>query len=163
MRTSTRLFTPLLGAILAAALVGAGPVWAGERGHFRGLAVLVNTQFQQIKALDGHPGGAQMLGEMDGLVFNDQRQPFLDKAHYQVIWKADSAGSSCFKSFTLPDGKVFARCEGKPTASGVHEGIVVLIGGTGRYAGIKGKGNFYVTFVSDQALWDILEWDYEIP
>jgi hypothetical protein len=138
------------------------PALAGEKGKFRGLAVLVNTQFEQIKALDGHPGGAQMVGEMDGVVFNDQRQPFLDKAHYQVIWRADGSGGSCFKSFTMPDGKVFARCEGKPTANG-SEGIVVLMGGTGRYAGIKGKGNFYLTNVSPAAMWDVLEWEYEIP
>jgi hypothetical protein len=155
---------PALAAMLliAGAIAAPTSAGAGEKGKFRGLAVLVNTQFQQIKALEGHPGGAQMQGEMDGLVFNDQRQPFLDKAHYQVIWKGDSMGSSCFKSFTMPDGKVFARCEGKPTAGGA-EGSVVLMGGTGRYAGIKGKGNFYVTFVSDQVLWDVLEWEYEIP
>jgi len=146
---------------LASSVLGA-PALAAEKGRFRGLAVLVNTQFQQVKALEGHPGGPQMVGEMDGVVFNDQRQPFLDKAHYQVIWKADGGGGSCFKSFTMPDGKVFARCEGKPTANG-SEGTVVLMGGTGRYAGIKGKGNFYLTNVSPSAMWDLLEWEYEIP
>jgi hypothetical protein len=156
---------------LAAGLVCAGlvapvlwplPASAAEKGKFRGLAVLVNTQFQQTKALDGHPGGAQMIGEMDGVVFNDERQPFLDKAHYQVVWKGDATGGTCFKTFAVPDGKVFARCEGKPTATG-FEGIVVLMGGTGRYAGIKGKGNYYFTSVSPSAAWDVLVWEYEIP
>jgi hypothetical protein len=155
-----------LGFVLLAVTVGAfgcgTTASAAERGKFRGLAVLVNTTFQQVKGLEGHPGGPQMIGQMDGVVFNDQRQPFLDKAHYEVIWKADSAGGSCFKSFTMSDGKVFARCEGRNTSSG-SEGTVILIGGTGRYAGIKGKGTFNLTSVSDSAMWDVLEWEYEIP
>ena len=147
---------------LVAPALGSLPANAGEKGKFRGLAVLVNTQFHQTKALDGHPGGAQMVGELDGVVFNDERQPFLDKAHYEVIWKGDATGSSCFKTFTMPDGKVFARCEGKPGATG-YEGIVVLMGGTGRYAGIKGKGTYSFTSVSPAAAWDVLVWEYEIP
>ena len=147
---------------LAFPAVSPQPAAAAEKGKFRGLAVLVSTQFQQTKALDGHPGGAQMVGEMDGVVFNDERQPFLDKAHYQVVWKGDATGGTCFKTFAMPDGQVFARCEGKPTATG-WEGIVVLMGGTGRYAGIKGKGNYYLTNVSPTAMWDVLVWEYEIP
>jgi hypothetical protein len=122
----------------------------------------VNTQFHQTKALDGHPGGAQMVGEADGVVFNDERQPFLDKAHYEVVWKGDATGATCFKTFTMPDGKVFARCEGKPSASR-WDGIVILMGGTGRYAGIKGKGSYSYTSVSPTAAWDLLVWEYEIP
>lgn len=135
---------------------------AAEKGKFRGLAVLVNTTFHEVKALEGHPGGAEMTGQMDGLVFNDQRQPFLDKAHYEVIWRADSVGGNCFKSFTMPDGKIFARCEGRPTSTG-SEGTVLLMGGTGHYAGIKGKGTFSLTNVSSSVMWDVLEWEYEIP
>jgi hypothetical protein len=144
--------------------LGAAPSigWAAEKGKFRGMAVLMNVQFQEIKALEGHPGGPQMAGEMDGLVFNDNRQPFLDKAHYQVIWSGNNTGGPCFKSFTMPDGKVFARCDGKPTPTG-FEGTLMLMGGTGRYAGIKGNGNFVLTTVSDRVMWDVLEWEYEIP
>jgi hypothetical protein len=152
----------LMAAVIGAGTFAASPAAAGEKGKFRGLAVLVNTNFQQVKALEGHPGGAQMTGQMDGLVFNDQRQPFLDKAHYEVIWKADSTGGSCFKSFTTTDGKVFARCEGHPTNNG-SEGSVILMGGTGRYAGIKGTGKFSLTNVSESVMWDVLEWEYEIP
>jgi hypothetical protein len=160
---SMRTFAAImLCAGLAVSALSPQPVAAAEKGKFRGLAALVNTQFQQTKALEGHPGGTQMIGEMDGVVFNDERQPVLDKAHYEVVWKGDATGGSCFKTFTMPDGKVFARCEGKPTATG-FEGIVVLMGGTGRYAGIKGKGNYYFTSVSPSAAWDVLVWEYEIP
>lgn len=143
-------------------LASAPSAWAGQKGQFRGTAVLVNVEFQQMKALEGHPGGPQMIGEMDGLIFNDNQQPFLQKARYQVIWKGDAAGGSCFKTFTMPDGKVFARCEGKPTPTG-NEGSVWLMGGTGAYSGIKGTGIFKLTNVADRVMWDILEWDYEIP
>ncbi len=93
-----------------------------------------------------------------------RKAAFLDKAHYQVIWKADGTGAGdCLKTFTMKNGdKVFAPCEGKPTPTG-NEGTVTLVGGTGPYAGIKGKGSFKLTTVSDRVMWDILEWDYEVP
>ncbi len=153
-----------LAALVGLAGMFSDGAYAGEKGYFRGLAVLMNTQFTQIKAPGDHPGGAVMQGEMDGLVFNDVKAAFLDKAHYQVIWKADGTGAGdCLKTFTMKNGdKVFARCEGKPTPTG-NEGTVTLVGGTGPYAGIKGKGTFKLTTVSDRVMWDILEWDYELP
>lgn len=152
----------LLASGLAAMTAAAG--YAAEKGHFRGLAVVTNTQFQMVKTANGHPGGAVMLGEMDGLIFNDLKQSFLDKAHYHVAWKADGQGNGdCFKTFTMADGdKVFASCAGKAVQGG-YEGTVQLIGGTGRYAGIKGKGNYKLTNVTERVMWDVLEWDYEIP
>jgi hypothetical protein len=165
MRTSTRLCTPLLAGMLAVALVGGGPVWAGERGHFRGLAVLNNTKFVEVKAPDGHPYKAAWSGEQEGLVFNDMKQPFLDKAHYIVEWVGDAGTTSgyCMKTFATTEGdKVFARCDWKGTSFG-SEGTVTILGGTGKYAGIKGKGNFRFTNVSPVVNWDVLEWDYEIP
>jgi hypothetical protein len=161
-KSMRRVVTAVVCTSLVAPALWTQPVAAGEKGKFRGLAVLVSMQFQQVKGLEGHPGGAQMVGELDGVIFNDHQLPFLDKAHYQVVWKGDSAGGTCFKTFAMPDGKVFARCEGKPTPTG-HQGTVELMGGTGRYAGIKGKGNFYLTNVSERTMWDVLEWEYEIP
>ena len=140
------------------------PALAAESGHFRGLAALTNTNFQIIKADDGHPGGAVMIGEMEGIIFNDRKEPFLDNAHYRVIWKGDGRGNSdCFKTFTMPDGdKVYGVCYGQSVADG-YIGSVELIGGTGKYTGITGKGKYKVTTVTDRALWDLIEWDYEIP
>jgi hypothetical protein len=40
---------------------------------------------------------------------------------------------------------------------------VTILGGTGKYAGIRGKGTFKFTTVSPVVNWDILEIDYEIP
>jgi hypothetical protein len=138
-------------------------VEAGEKGSFRGLAVLFNTKFSEVKPAGGHPGAPIMHGEMDGLVFNKADRTFLDKAHYQVVWTADGSGSYCFKTFSMPDGsKVFARCEGKATPTG-SEGTVKLLGGTGAYTGIEGTGIFRLTNVSDRVMWDVLEWDYQIP
>jgi hypothetical protein len=152
-----------LAALVSCAGTFAQGVCAGEKGHFRGLAVLVNTQFAQIKAPGDHPDGSVMQGEMDGLIFNDTKSAFLDKAHYQVIWKADGTGAGeCLKTFTMKNGdKLFARCEGKPSANG-SDGTITIVGGTGPYAGIKGKGTFKLTNVSERVMWDILEWDYEL-
>lgn len=152
--------------IIALALVATATAsaQAAEKGHFRGLAVLTNTQFQMAKATEGHPGGAVMLGGMDGLVFNDLNQPFLDKAHYQVVWKADGQGyGDCLKTFTMANGdRVYASCAGKAVEGG-WEGTVQLLGGTGKYSGIKGKGKYKLYNVTERVLWDLLEWDYELP
>jgi hypothetical protein len=143
-------------------LVQAFPA-AAEDGHFRGLAVLFNTKFNEIKLPADHPGKTMMQGEMDGLVFNAEQAPFLDKAHYEVVWTADGTGASyCYKTFSMPDGKVFARCEGQPTPTGA-KGTVKLLGGTGRYTGINGVGRFTLTNVSERVMWDLLEWDHIIP
>jgi hypothetical protein len=151
----------IAGAILGMA---AAPSGAAERGKFRGTAVLFNTQFQQIAAPEGNPGGAVMMGEMEGLVFNDARKPFLDKAHYHVVWKADGRGNGdCFKTFTMAGGdKLFARCDGKATGNG-FDGTIELMGGTGAYAGAKGRGSYKLVNVSERVMWDVLEWDYELP
>lgn len=144
--------------------VAAAPAGAAERGTFRGTAVLLNTQFQQIKAPEGNPGAAVMMGEMEGLIFNDAKKPFLDKAHYHVVWKGDGRGNGdCFKTFTMPNGdKLFASCAGKATGSG-FEGTVELLGGTGAYTGARGRGIYKLTNVSERVMWDVLEWDYELP
>ncbi|MFO1318675.1 MAG: hypothetical protein U1F52_03590 [Burkholderiales bacterium] len=158
--------TKTVAAIAVAAVGGLAvpQALAGEKGHFRGLAVLVSTNFQMIKATEGHPGGAVMMGEMDGLVFNDAKGALLDKAHYQVFWKGEGSGTGdCLKTFTVAGGdKLFASCAGKASATG-WEGTVKLHGGTGRFAGAKGSGTYKLTNVSDKVMWDVLEWDYELP
>lgn len=159
-RRGLRLF---VAAAIASIGLGAAGAHAGEKGKFRGLAVLTNVQFQQIKASEGHPGGAVMIGEMDGVIFNDAKKPFLDKAYYHVVWKGDGRGDGeCFKTFTMPGGdRLFARCEGKATDTG-FEGVVEVTGGTGAYAGARGRGSYKLTNVTERVMWDLLEWDYEL-
>jgi hypothetical protein len=36
-------------------------------------------------------------------------------------------------------------------------------GGTGKYAGITGSGDYHVVLISDTALWDELRGEYKIP
>jgi hypothetical protein len=164
IRNAHRRFVKFAAAVCGAAVLAA-PVasTAGERGKFQGLAVLTHVGFQQITTPEGHPGGAVMIGEMDGLVFNNARGAWLDKAHYQVMWKGDGAGTGeCLKTFTMPDGKLFAKCAGKATATG-WEGTIELLGGTGAYAGVKGRGTYRLTNVSERVMWDLLDWDWEKP
>ena len=96
-----------------------------------------------------------MQGELEGAIFNDERKGFLDKALYQVHWVGDGTGYSyCFKTFTVKDGdKVFARCESKGIVNGAEEGTVTLIGGTGRYNGIKGKGTYRFSDIAGKVHW----------
>lgn len=146
-------------------VVGVSPAvaQAEEHGTFRGLAVLVNTKFQKIDASEGHPGGAVMIGEMDGVVFNDRRETWLDKARYQVVWKGDGTGhGECLKTFTMPDGRLFAKCVGHAVGDG-WTGEVELVGGTGAYEGITGRGRYRLTNVSETVMWDVLEWDWAKP
>jgi hypothetical protein len=138
---------------------------AAEKGRFRGHAVLYDTQFLEIKTPEAHPAKSVMQGELEGAIFNDERKGFLDKALYQVHWVGDGTGYSyCFKTFTVKDGdKVFARCESKGMVNGAEEGTVTLIGGTGRYNGIKGKGSYRFTDIAGKVHWDLVEFDYETP
>jgi hypothetical protein len=164
--THRPLITSLLaGTVLAGSLAGGATALAGEKGHFRGLAVLNNTKFNEVKAPEGHPYKAAWSGEQEGLVFNDERKPFLDKAHYVVQYVGDAGTVSgyCLKTFTMKDGdQLFARCDWRGQESG-SAGTVTILGGTGKYSGIKGTGTFKFTNVSPVVNWDILEIDYEIP
>jgi len=137
---------------------------AAERGKFKGRSVLVSMQFHEIKAPEGNPAKAVQIGELDGVLFNDTGKTFLDKAHYQVVWKGDGNGAAeCFKTFTDSMGKVFANCVGQSADNGEEQGTITLVGGTGAYTGIKGKGSFKLKMISDRTMWDIVEFDYEIP
>jgi hypothetical protein len=151
------------GLVVTLLALSAGQGWAAEKGTFRGLAVLVMTKFNEIKTPEGHPKKALWQGEQEGLVFNEGG--ILDKALYTVQFEGDGGSQTgvCYKTFTTaPNDKVFARCEWK-LVSGVSTGTLTLLGGTGRYAGIKGSGKFKVVNVSDKVAWDLLEWDYELP
>jgi hypothetical protein len=110
-------------------------------------------------------GATSGSGEQEGLVFNDERKPFLDKAHYIVEYVGDAGTATgyCFKTFTMKDGdQVVARCDWRGQEGG-SAGTVTILGGTGKYAGIRGKGTFKFTSVSPVVNWDILEIDYEFP
>ncbi|MDP1592216.1 MAG: hypothetical protein Q8M07_30930, partial [Prosthecobacter sp.] len=120
---------------------------AAERGTFKGHAVLSSTKFSEVKTLDGHPMRAAMAGELEGLIFHNGSSSaldrMLDKAHYHVAWVGDgSGGGYCMKTFTTKDGhKVFARCDSRATPTG-SAGTITVLGGTGPFNGIKGKGKF---------------------
>ncbi len=155
----------LLASMLAAFTFNAA---AGERGKFVGHAVLESINFAQFKALDGHPMKSAMAGELDGLIFHDgsnsKLDRMLDKAHYHVVWVGDGAGGGyCLKTFTTNTGhKLFAKCESTATPTG-SRGTVEILGGTGPFEGIKGKGKFNFVGVTERVFWDDIEWEWELP
>jgi len=160
----------ILAAAMAStiALMTMVPAHAGERGSFKGHAVLNSTKFAEFKAMDGHPMKAAMAGELDGLIFHDggggALDRMLDRAHYHVAWVGDGAGGGyCLKTFTTKDGhKLFARCDSKATPTG-SAGTVTLLGGTGPFTDIKGKGRFNFVGVTPVVNWDDIEWEWETP
>jgi hypothetical protein len=159
-----------LGIALAGAaiLIGAGAASAGERGKFVGHAVLNSTKFTEYKALEGHPMKSAMAGELDGLIFltsgGAALDRMLDRAHYHVVWVGDGGGGGyCMKTFTTKEGhKLFARCDSKANPNG-GTGVVTLLGGTGPFTGIKGKGKFNFVGVTPVVNWDDIEWEWELP
>jgi hypothetical protein len=156
-------------AIAANVLAAASPVSAGERGKFVGHSVLMATQFNEFKAPEGHPYKAALSGELDGLLFHNgggsRLDRLLDRSHYIVQWVGDAGTGTgyCMKTFTTSEGhKLFARCDSKDNDKG-STGTVTLLGGTGPFAGIKGKGKFNFVGVTERVFWDDIEWEWETP
>ena len=167
MQTTHTFRNLLASGLLAASL--ATPILAhADKGRFQGHCVLEGTQFHEVKTMEGHPMKSAMSGELDGLVFHNgggtALDKLLDKAHYHVAWVGDGGGGGyCLKTFTAKDGsKLFARCDSKATPTG-SAGTITLLGGTGAFNGIKGKGKFNFVAVTDRVFWDDIEWEWETP
>lgn len=164
----TPTYRYILGSVFLAAFLATPMLASADKGRFQGHAVLEGTQFTQYNAQEGHPMKSAMAGELDGLIFHNgggsALDRMLDKAHYHVVWVGDGAGGGyCLKTFTTSDGsKLFARCDSKATPTG-SAGTVTLLGGTGAFSGIKGKGKFNFVGVTDRVFWDDLEWSWETP
>jgi hypothetical protein len=140
--------------------------WASEKGKFRCLGVLHTTKYEELKVPDIEKD-ILFQAEDDGLIFNQTGGMILHNARYQVVYNGvvtkGVVNLNCIKTFTMPDGsQIFAKCEGKGSGNRGN-GNWTLIGGTGKYEGIKGNGTYDWTGVTDQMGWDILEGEYEIP
>ena len=137
---------------------------AQESGQWFGKGVIVATVNKSVAAQDA-PDHSLMLFECDGAVVNAEGKAFLDKARYQLVGLVDSAvGGHGYKTFTEADGsKVFAKytvTEAKlPDILGKFE----FTGGTGKYTGITGSGDFHVVMLSDVTQYDELHGHYTIP
>ena len=164
----TATYWRMFVSVLLTGLIALPTSASADKGVFKGHAVLESIQFVEVKALEGHPMKSAMAGELDGLVFynggGSKLDQLLDKAHYHVAWVGDGAGGGyCMKTFTANDGsKLFARCDSKATPTG-STGTITLLGGTGAFAGIKGKGKFNFVAVTDRVFWDDVEWSWETP
>jgi hypothetical protein len=160
----------LIAAVLAGLTLGtATPTLAGDKGAFKGHAVLIDTKGMEQKTGEGHPYKVLWMGEQEGAIFHNggggALDKALDRAHYLVQYVGDGGTVSgyCTKTFTTSQGdKLFARCDWKGNEKG-SSGIVTVLGGTGRFAGIKGSGKFNFVRVSDKVAWDDIEWSWELP
>jgi hypothetical protein len=140
------------------------PAAAQDSGQWFGRAVLVSLSSKSVK-LEHRANHTVSVTEYDGAVFNADGKTFLDKARYQVVDLTDAGTSSGgYKTFTETDGsKVFAKYLLKDAKPPEFRGTFQFTGGTGKYAGITGSGEYYVVVVSDTALWDELRGEYKIP
>jgi hypothetical protein len=156
----------IFGCVVLALAVPAAavPAAAQESGQWFGRAVLVTLSSKSVK-LEHRANHTVSVTEYDGAVFNADGKPFLDKARYQVVDLTDAGASSGgYKTFTETDGsKVFAKYLLKDAKPPVFRGTFQFTGGTGKYTGITGSGEYHVVVVSDTALWDELRGEYKIP
>ncbi len=153
-----------IAVVALGVLVLSTSAWAGETGKWLGKAVLTSVYFKSLAVAD-KDGHKIMMGEDAGLVFNENGEAFLDKAEYRVQWIVDTGGmvKGGYKTFTDTSGKVFAKFTiGEFTDTGPI-GTWEFVGGTGKYEGITGLGDFKVTNVSDAVYWDLLEGEYKLP
>jgi len=58
--------------------------------------------------------------------------------------------------------KLYARCDWKGNDKG-STGVVTLLGRTGPFAVIQGKGKFNFVALTPMANWDAIEWGSETP
>jgi hypothetical protein len=145
-------------------VIGGGlPAKAEESGQWFGRAVLVTTSTKAAKVED-RADHTLSVTECDGVVFNGDGKPFLDKARYQIVDFTDAGATAIgYKTFTEADGsKVFAKYTLKEAKLPHLRGAFEFKGGTGKYAGITGGGQYHVVIVSDTALWDELRGEYKI-
>jgi len=159
------LVIPLAVTMIIAGI--ATSTWAGEKGKFRGRAVLYNTKLEVVK-VPGTEENFMYSGELDGFIFNETGGTFLDKARYQVVFRGDvikgTGKTEGYKTFTMPDGaQIFVKYMGEGS-NNRESGTFTLIGGSGKYQGVKGKGTYDWTGIKDTKVsWDILEGEYELP
>jgi hypothetical protein len=150
--------------VMVLAALGGPPAVAEEGGQWRGKGVLVVVDKLSMKVEDraNHTVAAT---EFDGLVFNEEGKPFLDKARYQIVAMNDAGVLRAgYNIFTDSEGaKVFAKytvTESKPPE---HNGTFELTGGTGKYEGITGTGTFRIVYINDRVGWNEFSADYAIP
>jgi len=163
LRQANRFVAPAAASLVLGMLVVA-PASAEESGHWKAKAVLVITSGKVVTLSDKaeHQAG---LDEYDGVVFSIGDKPFLDNARYQVVSFYDTTGfvNGGFKTFTAADGVVYMQYKITGGAWPKFSGEWTVTGGTEKYKGISGSGKFESIYVSDTALWDVLEGDYKIP
>ena len=161
-RSSQVLSGPVFALMLA---VGGGPPAAAEEAgqwHGKGILVVVEKTSMKVEDRANHTVAAT---EYDGAIYNNDGNPFLDKARYQVVALNDSGVTrGGYKTFTGADGsKVFAKYSVTESKPPEHRGTFEFTGGTGKYEGITGSGTFRIVYISDRVGWDELSAEYTIP
>ncbi|MFC3692682.1 hypothetical protein [Chenggangzhangella methanolivorans] len=154
-------------ALLSLGAAGAGTpdaAFAGETGKIKTRAVLVTTK-QTMTTLEDVKDHTLLYLEQDGMIVS-AGGGFLEKARYQLFYLSDSSSmvAGGYKTFTTADGsKVFAKFSDTEQAPPIYKGTVEFTGGTGKYAGLKGKGVWTYTTISDAVAMDEMEGEYELP
>jgi hypothetical protein len=169
MRTKFSRYFFVCLATIVFVLGTAGQTWAGEKGKWRARDALVAVKSKTVPIAD-QKDHYVYFGEWDGVIFTEGEGTFLQNARYQLVDIVDSAGAVVpggevgYKTFTAAaGGQVFAKYHATEPAAPVFKGKWEFIGGTGKYAGIKGDGTFTYHSITEDTGWDVLEGEDEIP
>ena len=126
-----------------------------------------------LKVLDMSEGRFQMNFSSTGTLVSDTKEGFLHLAAVYTLGTGYAADGVVVVTgsmvFTATDGdKVYATVKGSGALRGQSNGVVTFTGGTGRYTGIQGEGE-YTRFPLPPAtvgVWtsmDIVKTNYKLP
>jgi hypothetical protein len=165
-----RAFRVMACIAVIASFVGAsivGDALAGEKFKLR--TVKYMTKWEQVNVGD-EEGHCVAIGEAKGVVTNKEGKWFGDgwvlgwTATFDINPKVGSIVGGGYEVVSDRDGdKWWRRWEGKALKENYWEGKYTIVSGTGKFEGIKGKGNWSVVMLGPNQFYSDEEWDIELP
>jgi hypothetical protein len=130
--------------------LGAGQAAAAKTTTVKVKAVHQVTARQIIPAADGRGHFIGFFKRQGRAIFADGRKAKYDNTHFVDFWRGRRAEFKGYTTFTFKDGaKIFLAWTSTATFSPgkrpTSQGRGMIIGGTGRYKGIKGSAAFSVS------------------
>jgi hypothetical protein len=165
-----RAFRVLACIAVIALFVGiavVGDAQAGEK--FKVRTVKQSVKWEQIEVGD-QEGHIIAISEAKGISTNMEGKWFADGwvQHYVALGdfnpKTGIIVAHGYEQRTAPDGgKVCYQYEGKQIRKDYWEGTYIILSGTGKFEGIRGKGIWTVHVVAPGQWYSDEDWDIELP
>jgi hypothetical protein len=142
-----------------------GDALAGEKVKFRDNLVVMKWEQIEVGDREGH---TIALYQAKGIISNSEGKPFLDRwaitdsGLMDSDSKANSGTGHGHEVLTDRDGdKIFIKWE-VTTGAGIR-GTHEIVGGTGKWQGIRGKGTCSADLLSPVQYYSDAEMDIEFP